>query len=99
MGRVTARLRPRKEGEFRAGLVIPLIDQSVTGMSTGTWDVTVEDMLQKDLALFRANYPALGNVSIDSEPLPPFDRAVVQRWWDGQPTNEQKPASQTTESK
>lgn len=102
VGRVTAKLRPRQDGEFRAGPLIPLIDQSVTGMSTGTWDVTVDDMSPKDIALFRTTYPALATASIESMPLPPFDRAVVQRWWDGQPAKEQKapsaPTSQATES-
>lgn len=88
VGRLTAKLRPRQGEEFRAGPVIPLIDQSVTGLSGGTWDVTTEDLSEKDLALFRSNFPVLTTATIENAPLPPFDRAAVQRWWEGgmQPT-------------
>jgi hypothetical protein len=79
IGRVTAKLRPRQEGEFRAGPVVPLIDQAVAGISNGTWDITVEDRSEKDIALFRANYPALTTTPINSNPLPPFDRAALQQ--------------------
>ena len=103
IGRITAKLRPRQEGEFRAGPVIPLIDQSITGMSTGTWDVTVDDMSQKDIALFRATFPALAAAHIESTPLRPFDRLAVQRWLDGQRVDEQKtltvPSSQSPGSR
>lgn len=84
IGRVSATLRPRQDGEFRAGPLVPLIDQAVSGMSSGTWDVTVGDRSQTDVATFRANYPALARAPIEVAPLPPFDRAAVQRWWDGQ---------------
>ncbi|ADJ27951.1 hypothetical protein [Nitrosococcus watsonii] len=79
IGRVTAELWPRQEGEFRAGSIIPLIEQSVAGISTGTWDITVDDRSEKDIALFRANYPALATIPINSNPLPSFDRAALQR--------------------
>jgi len=84
VGRVRATLRERVGNEFRAGPVIPLIDQSIAGMSGGTWDVSIEHLEQKDLALFRSRYPVLNNVSIAATPLPPFDRALVQREWDGE---------------
>lgn len=83
VGRVTAKLRPRQGDEFRAGPVVPLIDQAATGLSGGTWDVTTENMSQRDLALFRAQFPALQSATIETAPLPPFDRAAAQRWWDG----------------
>ncbi len=90
VGRVTAKLRPRQEGEFRAGPLIPLIDQAVSGMSTSTWDIAVDDMYARDVPLFKATYPALAAAIVESSPLPPFDRAAAQRWWDGQETTEQK---------
>ncbi|MFY9330046.1 MAG: hypothetical protein WAO76_18815, partial [Georgfuchsia sp.] len=43
LGRVEAVLRPREDNEYRAGGVIPLIDQAVTGMSSGTFDIQLED--------------------------------------------------------
>lgn len=84
VGRVTAKLRERVGDEFRAGPVVPLIDQAVSGMSGGTWDVSVDNLAEKDLALFRATYPVLNNVTIETAPLPAFDRAAVQRWWNGE---------------
>ncbi len=84
VGRVTARLRPRTDGEFRAGPLIPLIDQAIVGMSTGTWDVTIEDRSDRDIALFRENFPVLSTATIERRALPPFDRALVQRRWDGE---------------
>lgn len=82
VGRVKAELRPRQGNEFRAGAVIPLIDQSVTGVSSGTFDVAVEDFSQEDISFFRTTYPALGNTKIDTSILPPFDRSEVQIWWE-----------------
>lgn len=84
MGRVTAKLRKRVGNEFRAGPVIPLLDQAVSGMSGGTWDISVDNLADKDIALFRSTFPALKNVSIDTVPLPAFDRAAYQRLWDGE---------------
>lgn len=85
IGRVTAKLRDRVGNEFRAGPVIPLIDQSISGMSGGTWDVSVDNLAEQDIALFRATYPVLNNVAIETSPLPKFDRAAAQRLWDGVP--------------
>lgn len=83
-GRVTAKLRDRKGDEFRAGPMVPLIDQAVTGMSGGTWDVSVDNMAEKDVAYFRTSFPALKDVTIDTKPLPAFDRAAAQRLWEGE---------------
>jgi hypothetical protein len=82
LGRVSASLRARKSGEFRAGPLLPLIDQSVAGMSTSTWDVTIENRADVDVPLYHKTFKALTSVSIATAPLPPFDRAAAQRWWD-----------------
>lgn len=95
MGRVKAVLRPRQENEFRAGGVIPLIDQSVTGVSTGTFDVTVTDSSQEDLAFYQSNYPALSAAKINTLLLPAFDRPKVQLWWDGGSKTESKADTKT----
>jgi hypothetical protein len=96
VGRVTAKLRERKGDEFRAGPVIPLIDPSVTGMSDGTWDITVNDNQQEDIHLFQANYPVLSTSTIVNSILPSFNRAVAQRWWetDGKPDQQKNPDEQ-----
>jgi hypothetical protein len=82
-GRVTATLRDRVGDEFRAGPLLPLIDQAITKMSSSTWDVSVDNLAEKDIALFRATYPVLNNAAIETAPLPKFDRAAAQRLWDG----------------
>lgn len=88
LGRVSSTLRSRQSGEFRAGPLLPLIDQSVAGMSTSTWDVTIEDRADIDVPLYQKTFKALSSVSIAKTPLPPFDRAVAQRWWDHNSTQD-----------
>jgi hypothetical protein len=83
-GRVKAELRPRQGNEFRAGSVIPLLDQSATGISGGTFDVSLEDASQEDIGIFKANFPALSETAITTTLLPPFDRPKAQRWWEGE---------------
>ena len=96
LGHLKAIMRQRREGEFRAGSVIPLIDQSATGMISHSWDVVIDDQSAKDLANFRKHVPALESVDIQVEPLPPWDRAAAQRRWDGQaePDPEQDAANE-----
>lgn len=93
IGRLKAELRPRQGNEFRAGAVLPLIDQSVTGVSTGTFDIAVEDFSQDDIKYFKSTYPALSGTSINTVLLPPFDRPKVQHWWDGDTKNSTKQES------
>jgi hypothetical protein len=81
LGRVTAALRKRTGEEFRAGPVIPLIDQSVAGLSDGSWDVTIDDRGEKDETLFRSTYAALAKAPIEAAVMPPFNREIAQRWW------------------
>lgn len=88
LGRVSATLRSRKSGEFRAGPLLPLIDQSVAGMSTSTWDVTIVNRADIDVPLYQKTFKALTSASIASAPLSPFDRAAAQRWWDHNSTQE-----------
>ncbi|HEY1725299.1 MAG TPA: hypothetical protein VGF89_07745 [Steroidobacteraceae bacterium] len=97
-GRVTAMLRPREENEFRAGPMIPLIDQAAAGLSTGTWEVTVEDLSDQDLPRFTTLYPVLASVTIAPAVLPPFDRQAAQRWWQGSSASEQGSTPATTAS-
>ena len=90
VGHLNAVMRPRRENEFRAGSVIPLVDQSATGMISHSWDVVIDDQSDGDLAKFRAQVPALAGIKIDIEPLAPWDRAAAQRRWDGQANAEEK---------
>ncbi len=83
LGHVAATVRKRQGDEFRAGPVIPLIDQAATGLSGGTYDIAVEDRWDDDAAEFIARFPALKNVTVAKNILPPFDRAKAQAWWEG----------------
>lgn len=84
VGHIAATLRSRQDDEFRAGPLLPLIEQAASGMSESTWDITFEDRASTDIPLFRKSFPALASVSIVNQPLPPFDRAAVQRWWEAE---------------
>ncbi len=82
LGHVSATVRERKGTEFKAGPSIPLIDQAVIGASGGSFDVEIIDRLSADEAMFRNKFPALKGVNIVKQILPPFDRAVAQKWWE-----------------
>lgn len=84
LGRVEAVLRPREDNEYRAGGVIPLLDQSVTGMSGGTFDVKVTDQSKVDLPLLRSTYPALAPVKIETKLVPVVDHEYVDMQWRGE---------------
>jgi hypothetical protein len=88
LGRVSATLRSRKSGEFRAGPLLPLIDQSVAGISTSTWDIVIENRSDIDVPLYQKTFKALASASISVSPLPPYDRAAAQRWWDHNSTQD-----------
>jgi hypothetical protein len=82
LGRVKGIIRERQKNEFRAGPVIPLIDQAVTGFSGGTFDVEIVDASGEDINKFKTMYPALSGKEIKVNILPPFDRRVAQEWWE-----------------
>jgi hypothetical protein len=84
LGHVAATVRERQENEFRAGPPIPLVDQAVTGFSSGTFDVVVSDRFDQDEQMFKTRFPVLREASIRKAPLPPFDRAKAQKWWEAQ---------------
>ena len=96
VGRVTATMRPRVGEEFRAGPVIPLIDQAVAGISGSTFDVAVTDASQEDIAAFKAAFPALAGANIRQQMLPAFNRPRVQAWWDNDGT---EPAASANDGK
>ena len=78
-GRLEKFQKGKRDGEFRAGPLIPLLDQAATGVSTGTFDVVLDDASATDIALFRSMFPALGEMPIETTLLTPFDRARVER--------------------
>jgi len=74
LGRIDATRRERTGDEPRAGIVIPLIDQSVSGFSGGTFDVRIVDRYQEDVAIMRTQFPALEKVTVEKQILPPPQR-------------------------
>ena len=84
LGHVDAIVRERVDNEFRAGPVAPLMDQSVSGASGGTFDVTISDQWERDRTEFVAAFPALKAASIQKAILPAFDRVKAQRLWEEQ---------------
>jgi hypothetical protein len=82
LGHIEADVRERKGNEFKAGPNVPLLDQAVSGASTGTFEVEISDQFAKDEPAFRAKFPALAGVEIKKNILPPFDRKKAQEWWE-----------------
>jgi hypothetical protein len=82
LGHVEALLRERQGSEFRAGPPIPLVDQSIGGASGGSFDVVFSDRWTEDSELFVTHFPAMKDLKVASAPLPPFDRAYAQKWWE-----------------
>ena len=84
LGRLEAVLRPRTDKEYRAGPVIPLIDQAATGLSSGTFDIKLVDRSAEDFPMIRKAYPALANTPIETMLLPIPDRSYFDRQWAGE---------------
>lgn len=95
LGHVSATLRQRKEGEFRAGP--PEVGWGITGLIVGvvtafgfyegTFDTEITDQSQIDIADFRTRFPVLRSIDIQTAILPPFDRAKAQWRWEHDPYN------------
>ncbi len=64
LGRVNLISRERKDGEPRSGPMLPLIDQSVTGYSNSSTDISIEDAAETDVPKFVGAHPALQGVSV-----------------------------------
>jgi len=90
LGRAVGVLRERQGEEFRAGPIVPLVDQAVAGFSGGTFDVTISDQQQEDLSSYKQQFPALRNQHIAIEVLSPFDRERAQLWWDSNGSEDKK---------
>lgn len=72
IGNIEANIVPRKENEPRAGSLIPLVDQAVTGFSSGTFKVDIKDNYNEDIALMRKTFPYLANKEIT--------KMVLSKW-------------------
>jgi hypothetical protein len=75
LGRIEAVVRERKnDSEMRAGPVIPLVDQAVTGFSGGTFDVRIFDNYDEDIVIFKQKYPVLNNYAVEKAILPSWKK-------------------------
>jgi hypothetical protein len=65
LGRVNMHLRERQnESEPRAGGMFGILEQRVTGFYPGTFDVTISDSYESDLAMFSGRYPSLKGMQV-----------------------------------
>ncbi len=71
LGHIDATVKERtSDSELRAGLIIPLIDQAVTGASTGTFVIKVTNVFENDMKLFKTKYPYLSQYRVKNLTLP-----------------------------
>ncbi len=73
IGDIRVSIVPRKNGEPRAGLVIPLVDQAVTGFSNGTYKVDIHDSYESDISLLIKKFKQLKGREIKKMVLPPWE--------------------------
>jgi hypothetical protein len=73
LGRIVATIRERtSDHQLRAGPLIPLIDQAVTGLSGGTFEIQISDDYDNDFIAFKETYPGLVGATIERAVLPPW---------------------------
>jgi hypothetical protein len=71
LGNITALIVPRTDdSQPRAGSVIPLIDQSVAGFSSGTFKIDITDQYAKDTKDLVEKFPSLAGKDIVKNVLP-----------------------------
>ncbi|WP_198089118.1 hypothetical protein [Variovorax sp. E3] len=69
VGRMNVHMRTRKDdGEPPAGAPFPIVNQSVLGITSSTFDVSVADESTRDLTLFRESFPVLEAMDIKVQP-------------------------------
>jgi len=81
LGRVAGTIRERKDGELRAGPILPLLDQAITGFSGGTFDVLLEDQYEQDMKVFRQRFPVLNAAAVKRDIFLPFEKGRAVAWW------------------
>ena len=75
LGRIEAALREKKgDDELSAGPVFPLLDQKTTGFGYGTFEITISDKYDEDIALFKNAYPVMNQVVPEKAVLGPWKR-------------------------
>ena len=78
LGRLTAIVEKRSnDNQLRAGSIVPVIDQAVSGFSLGTFVITVDNNYQDDMADFSAAYPVLMNDTAKVAILPVWQQPTA----------------------
>ncbi len=75
LGKLRARTRKKRKGEFAAGSVIPLLDQAVSGFASSTFDVQISDDSESAKAWMNKAYPVLASEELSIRILPKYDRS------------------------
>ena len=84
LGRANGTIREKKDGDIRAGAMLPLVDQAILGFSGGTFDVQLEDQYEQDMKVFRQRFPVLNAATVKKEVFLPFDKERALAWWKNQ---------------
>lgn len=79
LGRVSGTLVEYKEGDIRAGAILPLVDQAVTGFAHSTFNVSITDAFDEDRIAYASRFPVLQNNAIEKQVLPPYDLERVKQ--------------------
>jgi hypothetical protein len=80
LGRIEATIRTRRsDDELRAGPLVPLIDQAVTGLSGGTFEIRISDNYEGDVQAFGEKYPALAGLTMERAVLPAWSPPTEER--------------------
>jgi len=75
LGHIDAIIKKRTDSELlRAGPLLPLIDQAVTGASGGTFVLTITDLYENDIKLFQQEYPYLAKHQVENCTLPQWNQ-------------------------
>lgn len=79
LGDMTVTTRKREEGEFRAGALIPLLDQAVSGIAGSTADVSVIDGGEIAINRLKNAFPVLNSHQIETRLVPSFNRSEFDK--------------------
>lgn len=80
MGRIQAKMREKKDNEFSAGPVTPLLTQSRSGVIEGTFDISIIDAYMVDQSKFSSVYPLLYSQKIEKHIIPQWQRPDITHY-------------------
>ncbi|MGH1428027.1 MAG: hypothetical protein ACRBEE_08805 [Arenicella sp.] len=74
LGKLRARTRKKRKGEYGAGSVLPLIDQAATGFGSSTFDVHISNDVESAKDWMNKEHPALAAEELSIKILPKYER-------------------------